>query len=69
MGILGLGRGVLLTFAIILALAILKKLIIVFGLLSAVIKFGIVIVFIALMVCILVAMFRDRPSKRPTPTA
>ena len=68
MGILGIGRGVLLTFGVSLALAVLKKLIIVFGLLFALIKFGIVIVFIALLISILVAMFRDRSgAKNPSP--
>jgi len=69
MGILGLGRGALLMLAIIFALAILKKLIIVFGLLFAIIKVGIIIVFIGLMISILVCMFRDRPeSKRANPS-
>jgi hypothetical protein len=64
MGILGLGRGLLLTFAIIFALAILKKLIIVFGLFFAIVKFGIVIVFIGLMISILVAMFRGHNGSK-----
>lgn len=66
MGILGLGRGVLLTFAIIFGLAILKRLIIVFGLLFAVVKFAIVIAFIVLLVSIACAMFRDRSSSKTT---
>lgn len=66
MGILGLGRGALLALGVIFALAILKRLILVFGLLFAVIKFGIVIAFIVLMVSILVAMFRGNAgSKNP----
>jgi hypothetical protein len=63
MGILGIGRGALLALAVIFALAVLKKLIIVFGLLFALIKFGIVIVFVGLLASILVAMFRDRGAK------
>lgn len=66
MGILGLGRGVLLTFAIIFGLAILKRLIIVFGLLFAVVKFAIVIAFIVLLVSIACAMFRDRAGSKTT---
>jgi hypothetical protein len=65
MGILGIGRGALLALAVIFALAILKKLIIVFGLLFALIKFGIVIVFVGLLASILIAMFRDRAAKTP----
>ena len=66
MGIFGIGRGLLLTVGVVFALALLKKLIIGFGLLFAVIKFGIVIAFVVLMVSILVAMFRDR-SETKTP--
>jgi hypothetical protein len=65
MGILGIGRGALLALAVIFALAVLKKLIIVFGLLFALIKFGIVIVFVGLLASILIAMFRDRGAKTP----
>ena len=65
MGI-GIGRGILVTLGIVFMLALLKKLIIGFGLLFAIIKFGIVIVFIALMISILVAMFRNgNGSKTP----
>jgi len=63
MGILGIGRGALLTLAVIFGLAVLKKLIIVFGLLFALIKFGIVLVFVGLLASILVAMFRDRAAR------
>ena len=54
----------LLTVAIVFALAILKKLIIGVGLLFAIIKFGIVIAFIVLMVSIVCAMFRDRTGTK-----
>jgi len=64
MGIFGIGRGLLLTIAIMFALALFKRLIIVFGLFFAFIKFAIVIAFIALIVSIAVAMFRDRAGAR-----
>ena len=60
MGIFGIGRGMLLTIAIMFALGVMKRLIIVFGLFFAFIKFAIVIAFIILIVSIAVAMFRDR---------
>ena len=68
MGIFGLGRGLLLTLAVLFGLALLKKLIIVFGVVFAVIKFGIIIAFVVLMISILVAMCRDRAAaKKPYP--
>jgi len=70
MGIFGIGRGLLLTIAIMFALALFKRLFIVFGLFFAFIKFAIVIAFIVLIVSIAVAMFRDRAGARsqsPTP--
>jgi hypothetical protein len=60
MGLLiGLGKGTVVTAAILLAFALLKKLIIVFGILLAVLKFAIVIAFLALFISIAVAMIRD----------
>jgi hypothetical protein len=64
MGILGIGRGVILAAAIMLALGLLKRMIIVFGLFFAFIKFAIVIAFIVLIVSIAVAMFRDRAGSK-----
>jgi hypothetical protein len=64
MGIFGIGRGLLLTVAIMFGLALLKRLVIVFGLFFAFIKFAIVIAFIVLIVSIAVAMFRDRAGAR-----
>ena len=55
---LGLGRGALLAMAIMFALFLLKKMIIAFGFLLALIKFGILIVFLALFVSIAVAIIR-----------
>jgi hypothetical protein len=66
MGILGIGRGVILAAAIMFGLALLKRMIIVFGLLFAFIKFAIVIAFVVLIVCIAVAMFRDRAGSKPS---
>ena len=60
MGLLiGLGRGTAVSAIILLAFALLKKLIILFGFLFALVKFAIVIAFLSLSVSIAVAMFRD----------
>lgn len=60
MGLLiGLGRGTAVSAIILLAFALLKKLIILFGFLFALVKFAIVIAFLSLFVSIAVAMFRD----------
>ena len=64
MGLLGIGRGFLLTVAVIFALAVLKKLVIVFGLFFAVLKFGIVIAFVVLLVSILFAMCRKNGGSK-----
>lgn len=69
MGILGIGRGVILAAAIMFGLAVLKRLIIIFGLFFALIKFAIVIAFIVLIVSIAVAMFRDRSGAKPGPAS
>jgi hypothetical protein len=49
--------------AIMLAFALLKKLIIVFGFLFAIIKFAIVLIFLILLISIAVAMLRDWSNK------
>ena len=49
-----------------LAFALLKKLILVFGFLFAILKFAILIVFLILLVSIAVAMLRDWSSKSTT---
>ena len=49
-----------------LAFALLKKLIIVFGVLLAVLKFAILIAFLILLVSIAVAMLRDWSNKSTT---
>jgi len=60
MGLLiALGRGTVVSAAVLLAFALLKKLIIVFGLLLAFIKFAIVIAFLLLFISIAVAIVRD----------
>ena len=46
-----------------LAFALLKKLIIVFGFLFAIIKFAIVLIFLILLISIAVAMLRDWSNK------
>ena len=57
--LLALGRGAVLTTVVVIALALLKKMIIVFGVLFAFIKFGIVIAFTVLLVSIGIAIIRD----------
>lgn len=55
---LGLGRGALLAVAVMIGFALLKKMIIAFGFLLALIKFGILIVFLALFISIAIAIVR-----------
>lgn len=55
---LGLGRGALLAMAVMVAFVVLKKMIIAFGFLLALIKFGILIVFLALFISIAVSIIR-----------
>ena len=64
MGILiALLRGTAVATSIVFAFALLKKLIIAFGFLFAIIKFAIVLAFIVLLVSIGVAMLRDWSQK------
>jgi hypothetical protein len=62
----GLLRGTTIAAAIMLAFALLKKLIIVFGFLFAILKFAIVILFLVLLISIAVAMLRDWSNKSTT---
>ena len=64
--LIGLLRGTSVAAAIMLAFALLKKLIIVFGFMFAILKFGIVLLFVALLVSIAVAMLRDWSNKSTT---
>ena len=57
----GLGAIVAL---ILVVIALLKQLILLVGWLLAAIKIGIIVVFVALLVMILLAIFRDRSRKR-----
>ncbi len=57
-------RGGAVFTLILLAVALLKQLIIMFGFLLALIKFAIVIVFVALIVMIALAIFRDRSRRK-----
>lgn len=57
--LVGLLRGTTIAAAIMLAFALLKKFIIVFGFIFAILKFAIVLVFLALLISIAVAMLRD----------
>jgi hypothetical protein len=64
--LIGLLRGTTVAAAIMLAFALLKKLIIVFGFLFAIIKFAIVLLFLILLISIAVAMLRDWSNKSTT---
>jgi hypothetical protein len=67
MGILiSLFRGTAVATAIIFGFALLKKLIIAFGFLFAIVKFAIVTAFLLLLISIAVSMFRDWSKKNST---
>jgi len=57
--LLALGRGTAVTAIILFAFALLKKLVIVFGIVLALVKFAILIVFLVLFISIAVAMLRE----------
>ena len=57
--LLALGRGTAVTAIVVFAFALLKKLVIVFGVMLALLKFVILIAFLVLFVSIAVAMLRD----------
>ena len=57
-------RGGAVFTLILLAVSLLRQLIIMFGFLLALIKFAIVIVFVALIVMIALAIFRDRSRRK-----
>ncbi len=60
MGILlAFGRGTAIAAIVMFAFAILKRLVIVFGLLLAIIKFLVVIAFLTLLISIAVAVIRE----------
>ena len=61
--LIGLLRGTTVAATIMLAFALLKKLIVVFGFLFAIIKFAIVLLFLILLISIAVAMLRDWSNK------
>jgi len=64
MGILvALFKGTAVATTIVFALALLKALVIGFGVLFAVVKFAIILIFLALLVSIAVAMLRDWSNK------
>ena len=64
--LIGLLRGTSIAAAIMLGFALLKKFIIVFGFLFAILKFAIIILFLVLLISIAVAMLRDWSSKSTT---
>lgn len=57
--LLALGRGTAVTAIVLFAFALLKKLVIVFGILLALVKFAILIAFLVLLISIAVAMLRE----------
>jgi uncharacterized SAM-binding protein YcdF (DUF218 family) len=64
MGLLAaLLKGTAVASTIVFALALLKALVIGFGVLFAIIKFAIVLIFVVLLVSIAVAMLRDWSNK------
>jgi len=67
--LIGLLRGTSIAAAIMLGFALLKKFIIVFGFLFAILKFAIIILFLILLISIAVAMLRDWSSKSTTKDA
>jgi hypothetical protein len=67
--LIALLRGTTIAAAIMLGFALLKKLIIVFGVVFAVVKFAIVLAFVILLVSIAVAMLRDWSNKSSTKDA
>ena len=64
--LIGLLRGTSVAAAIVLAFALLKKLVLVFGFVFAIVKFAIVLAFVVLLVSIAVAMLRDWSNKGAT---
>ena len=57
--LLGFGRGTAIAATVLLGFALLKRLIIVFGFLFAIVKFAIVLAFLILLISIAVAVIRD----------
>ena len=62
--LLGFGRGTILTATVLIGFAILKRLVIVFGVVFALFKFIIVVAFLALLISIAVAIIRDWSDKK-----
>lgn len=67
--LMGLLRGTSIAAAIMLGFALLRKFILVFGFLFAILKFAIVILFLVLLISIAVAMLRDWSNKSTTKDA
>ena len=62
--LLGFGRGTILAATVLIGFAILKRLVIAFGVVFALFKFIIVVAFLALLISIAVAMIRDWSDKK-----
>jgi predicted membrane protein len=59
-----LGRGGAVIALVLLIVALLKQLIVMVGFLLGLLKFGIILVFVALIVMIALAIFRDRSRRK-----
>ena len=57
--LLGFGRSTVIAATVLFGFALLKRLIIVFGFLFAIVKFAIVLAFLILLISIAVAVIRD----------
>jgi len=60
----GLVRGSAVVGAVFLVIALLKKLVVAVGLLVAIIKLAIVVIFVAVLVMIALAIYRDRQKRK-----
>ncbi|HEX6186957.1 MAG TPA: hypothetical protein VFZ40_02660 [Pyrinomonadaceae bacterium] len=65
--IAALTRGGAIFGAILLVVALLEQLIVAFGVLVAIIKLAIIVIFVAVLVLIAFAIYRDRKKYKVTP--
>ena len=65
--IAALTRGGAIIGAILLVVALLEQLIVAFGVLVAIIKLAIIVIFVAVILLIALAIYRDRKKHKVTP--
>lgn len=65
--IAALTRGGAIIGAILLVVALLEQLVVAFGLLIAIIKLAIIVIFVAVLLLIAFAIYRDRKKHKVTP--